>query len=231
MSTVEMTEVAVESLVRLYREYADDLRAAREAQRELLATQPMRAKLDDLEAEILYLVLRESRPSRVAELGSFHGWSTSWILRALRDNGFGTLHSYDLVDAATRTVPPQLADGRWTFVLGDARTTFDGRPDFLFVDAAHTAAFARWYTGTLFDRLQPGTPVFVHDVYHGRRPWPLSEGRVVLDWLRRNGIDGCTVSRAAAPAAYAHLRQLKRKLGLAAPVHTGRDNPMVFFRR
>jgi predicted O-methyltransferase YrrM len=231
MSTVEMAEVALDSIVRLYREYADDLRAAREAQRELLATRPMRAKLDDLEAEILYLVLREHRPARVAELGSFHGWSTSWILRALRDNDFGTLHSYDLVDAATRTVPPELSRDRWTFALGDARRTFEGAPDLLFVDAAHTARFARWYTSNLFDSLQPGTPVFVHDVYHGRRPWPHSEGRVVLDWLHRNNIDGYTVSRAAAPSAFQHLMLLKRKLGLAAPVHPGRHNPMLFFRR
>ena len=103
MSTVEKTALAVESIVRLYQEYAGDLRAAREAQRELLATRPMRAKLDDLEAEILYLVLRDVRPASVAELGSFHGWSTSWILRAVRDNDFGTLRTVELSIDAERS--------------------------------------------------------------------------------------------------------------------------------
>ena len=60
------------------------------------------------------------------ELGTFQGWSTTWILRALRDNGHGHLHSFDQVDAVLRTVPADLADGRWTFVPGDVAANLAG---------------------------------------------------------------------------------------------------------
>src|SRR5262245_9357247 len=88
----------VESLVRLYRTYAEDLRVAREAQRELLAQRDLRPKLDDIEAELTYLAVRAVRPESVVEIGSFHGWSTTWLLRALRDNGAGHLYTFDVVD-------------------------------------------------------------------------------------------------------------------------------------
>jgi Methyltransferase domain len=113
----------VHTLIRLYRTYAEDLRAAREAQRELLVERTLKPKLDDIEAELTYLALRETRPAAVVEIGSFHGWSTTWILRALRDNGSGHLYTFDLVDHATRAVPAELAGERWTFVPGDVRET------------------------------------------------------------------------------------------------------------
>jgi len=127
MSTAQLTDLFdIETVVRLYRTYADDLRAAREAQRELRHQYPLKPKLDDIEAELTYLALRAVRPAEVVEIGSFHGWSTTWILRALRDNGSGHLHTFDLVDHATRTVPPALSGERWTFGFDPAEL-----PDYL----------------------------------------------------------------------------------------------------
>jgi hypothetical protein len=34
----------------------------------------------------------------VVEIGTFHGWSTTWIFQTLRDNGTGHLYSYDVLD-------------------------------------------------------------------------------------------------------------------------------------
>jgi predicted O-methyltransferase YrrM len=220
----------LDSLVGLYRTYEEDLRLAREAQRELLTQYPLKPKLDDLEAEITYLVLRDARPETVVEIGSFHGWSTTWILRALQDNGWGHLHTYDLVEHAARNVPDELAEGRWTFVKGDVRNCdLPPQIEHLFIDAEHSAAVARWYTQSLLPRLRPGTPVSVHDVYHGRRPWPMSEGTVLLDWLKQHEVDYLTPSPHGDADTHERLTDLKRKLRLLAPVHTGRDNPMVFF--
>ena len=87
----------------LYRKYADDLAAVRDEQRRRLPG--IRAQLDDVEAELTYLRLRELRPSTVVEIGTFHGWSTTWLLSALRDNGVGRLLSYDVVDHVVRSVP------------------------------------------------------------------------------------------------------------------------------
>ncbi|MEV4279645.1 class I SAM-dependent methyltransferase [Actinoplanes xinjiangensis] len=218
----------------LYVEYQDDLRTVRKEQRELRTTSPtMRTQLDDLEAEITYLLIRAGRPATVVEIGSLHGWSTTWILRGLRDNGAGVLVTHDLIGDARTNVPADLADGRWTFVPGDARRTLhDHRHhiDHLYIDAAHTASFARWFVRDLFPTVRPGTTVSVHDVFHGRRPWPVSEGRVLLNWLAAHGTGHFTASRRAAPAVNRRLKDVKERLGLLTPVHDGRDDPMLFFR-
>jgi hypothetical protein len=211
----------------LYRKYADDLAAVRDEQRRRLPG--IRAQLDDVEAELTYLRLRELRPSTVVEIGTFHGWSTTWLLTALRDNGVGQLLSYDVVDHVVRSVPEDLAGQRWTFTRGDVRTAqLPAEIDYLFLDAAHSASFARWYIGALFGRLA-GIPVSVHDVFHGRRPMPFSEGAVLVRWLAERKIDYFTSSARRAPETFAALHAVKRELGLDEPIRTGRDNPMVFF--
>ncbi|MFI5491566.1 class I SAM-dependent methyltransferase [Actinoplanes sp. NPDC051859] len=229
-----MPETTLENICDWYHKYADDLRIVRKEQRELRALHPaMNAQLDDLEAEITYLLLREQQPATVLEVGSLHGWSTTWILRALRDNGAGVLITHDLIDNARRHVPRDLAAGRWTFVPGDARQTLRGhahRIDYLFIDAAHTASFARWFVSELFPTVRSGVTVSVHDVFHGRRPWPFSEGRVVLSWLAEKSVAYFTPSRLAAAPVNRELKAVKERLGLQQPVHDGRDDPMLFFR-
>jgi predicted O-methyltransferase YrrM len=217
----------------LYRAHADDLAAVGAQQRAFAASmgRRMTPQLDDLEAEITYLLLRETRPATVMELGTFHGWSTSWILSALRDNGSGRLHSFDRIDDVVRNVPEDLADGRWTFVPGDIKQTLDQVPadtGYLFVDAAHNSRFARWYLEQLFPRVPAGIPVSVHDVYHFRTTLPLHEGRVVVRWLREREVPFFTASRARSRTAYAALTTLREDLGLA-PVRGPGDNPMIFF--
>ncbi|MFD3498747.1 class I SAM-dependent methyltransferase [Streptomyces sp. NPDC058678] len=186
--------IDLDHIRRLYGTYAEDLDRARESQRALLAPPTsMKAQLDDIEAEITYLLLREARPHTVVEIGTFHGWSTTWILRALRDNGTGHLHSYDIVDHVVREVPGELSEGHWTFTQGDARENLEKIPDtadFLFIDATHSASFARWYIRESFPRMRPGIPVCVHDVFHGRRPCRSPRGR----W--------CCAGRAAVPVLH-----------------------------
>jgi predicted O-methyltransferase YrrM len=231
--TTTTTTFDVDLAVALYHRYAEPLRLAREAQRELLATTDLRPKLDDIEAELTYLLVRELKPASVVEIGTFHGWSTTWLLRALRDNGTGHLYSYDLVDHAVRSVPAELSAGRWTFRAGDVRKSLSTLPnpvDYLFLDAAHSAPFARWYTDVLLPGLPEATPVSVHDVYHRSRPLPFSEGRVLLGWLAGRGTPHFTAAPASARAGYDRLVAVKRELGLTAPVHgASRHNPMVFF--
>ena len=228
-----MTPIDLGYVTELYREYADDLAAVGKAQREYaesLGTR-MTPQLDDLEAEITYLLLRATKPDVVMELGTFHGWSTSWILSALRDNGAGHLHSFDRIDNVVRNVPAELTEGRWTFVRGDIKETLDRVPadtGYLFVDAAHSGRFARWYLENLFPRVPAEIPVSVHDVFHFRTTLPLHEGRVVVRWLHRKGVPFFTPSRARARAVYDALNALRTELGLA-PVRGPGDNPMIYF--
>jgi predicted O-methyltransferase YrrM len=250
----------------LYRKHADALRAVRASQRALYEQRGdarlerfapyrwasaalrraglpahykrrFRPKFDDIEAEITYLLVRYVRPAVVLEIAPYYGWSTTWLLQALRDNGAspsGRLESYDLVDYSRWTVPPDLAHRRWRFTQGDVRDYVDALPEsigYLFLDAAHTVEFARWYVDVLFPRLAPGTIVGVHDIFRGEGLAPMPERAVLLEWLDARGIPCIT----AAPdpeggGSHERLMAVKRELGLAQPIHDSVKNPMAFFR-
>jgi predicted O-methyltransferase YrrM len=226
--------IDLDLIVDLYEKYAEPLADARDAQRELLARfrGPIKAQLDDIEAEITYLLVRDTRPETVVEIGALHGWSASWILRALVDNGTGHLFSYDLIDSSERTLPAELAEGRRTFVHGDVKERWrelESSPDYVFIDAAHSARFARWYLRQLFPGLRSGIRVSVHDVFHFRRPVPLSEGAVLMRHLSGHGMRYFTAAPARARQTYQRLLELRRDLRLDRPVRTSTDNPMVYF--
>ncbi|MYW70620.1 class I SAM-dependent methyltransferase [Pseudonocardia sp. SID8383] len=200
-------------------------------QRELLADGTITPQLDDVEAELTYLLLRHHRPSQVVEVGTYYGWSTTWILSALRDNGSGHLQSFDLVDHVCGTVPEELSTGRWTFHRGDLRETVEKVPadtGYLFVDADHGRRFARWYLEHLFGRIATGTPTSVHDVFHLPRARPFTEGSEVLRHLERSGTGWFTSSRAAAPRNLRALDAVRAELGITGIRGTSR-NPMIFF--
>lgn len=221
----------LEFLAGLYRTHADDLAMVIDRQRELLADGTITPQLDDVEAELTYLLLRHHRPSQVVEVGTYYGWSTTWILSALRDNGSGHLQSFDLVDHVCGTVPEELSTGRWTFHRGDLRETVEKVPadtGYLFVDADHGRRFARWYLEHLFGRIATGTPTSVHDVFHLPRARPFTEGSEVLRHLERSGTDWFTSSRAAAPRNLRALDAVRAELGITGVRGTSR-NPMIFF--
>jgi predicted O-methyltransferase YrrM len=250
-------------ITELYRKFAPDLMRARDEQRRRYAIRgdtrleryaPYRAlrallgavglpahwkrllkpQFDDIEAEVTYLLLRELAPRTVVEIAPDRGWSTTWILVALRDNGSGRLFSYDIADHSTRAVPRALADQRWTFTLGDITQHLDRLPpqiDYLFLDCAHSAEFARWYIRELFPRLAPGTPVGIHDIFPDAARFDrFGEAGVVQQWLEERRVTYFTAAPAKAPAVYEALLAVKGELGMADPIHRSRANPMVFFR-
>jgi len=227
--------ITVDHISSLYAKYQDDLRAVRDAQRTFLRDRgkAMKAQLDDYEAEITYLLLRDLRPEVVVEIGTFYGWSTMWILSALRDNGTGHLHSFDIVDNVVRNVPRELSADRWTFTQGDIQQHPEKIPaeqtDYLFIDADHGARFAHWYIENLFPAVPPRTPTSVHDVFHGRRPKPFGEGSVIVKWLADQNIEFLTPSTAKAPQVTQQLALVKKDVGLDEPVRDSDHNPMIFF--
>jgi predicted O-methyltransferase YrrM len=223
----------LENATGLYRRYAADLGAVIEQQRAFHAAnrERMTPQLDDIEAELTYLYLRELRPATVMELGTFHGWSTTWILSALRDNGTGTLHSFDRIDNVVRNIPAELTAGRWSFVRGDVQKTLDAVPrgvDYLFVDADHGRRFGRWYLAHLFPLIRSGTPVSVHDVFHGRKARMLSEGKEVLSWLDDRHVPLFTAARRHSPETFAALNEVRAELGIEGARGAG-ANPMIWF--
>lgn len=239
--------LSTEYLLDLYRCYADDLKAVRRQQywfhrrhenpivRRLRKWRLQRhllfPALDDLEAEITYLLLRDRRPRTVVEMSPNAGWSTTWILSALRDNGNGAqLWSYDIHDTSMRFVPHSLAKNRWHFVQGDARKTIRTAPDFdyLFVDSDHSKEFAEWFTAELFPRVRPKTVVSVHDVFHTAEP--SEEGAIVLAWLRARRFSYWTPSSEAGGDAVRQVLEQRKCQGIDYVVHTlSEKNPMLFF--
>ncbi len=192
-----------------------------------------RPKFDDIEAELTYLFVRSLRPAVVLEVAPYYGWSTTWLLQALRDNGSGRLHSYDLVDYSRWSMPADLARDRWVFTEGDVREYLDRLPrdvGYLFVDAAHTAEFAKWYLSALFPRLAPGTLIGIHDIFRGPNLPRMEESIVLLEWLERRRVPYFTAAPGEIGAAYDRIVALKGELGLAEPIHDSTKNPMVFFQ-
>jgi predicted O-methyltransferase YrrM len=192
----------------------------------------MNPQLDDIEAEITYLLLRDRRPRTVVEISPFRGWSTTWMLRALRDNGEGSLTSFDLHSDARRFVPDELT-GPWRLVVGDVRERVEEIPrriDYLFLDSDHRRPFAEWYIAELFPRVSPGQVVSVHDIFHGRGPARGSgEARVVLDWLDRAGAEWVTPSRFGPGRVHDSVQAMRLGLGFAEPIHSGDHDSIVFF--
>jgi predicted O-methyltransferase YrrM len=193
--------------------------------------------LDDVEAEISYLLLRAQRPQTVVELGASGGWSTTWLLHALRDNRKGSLHSYDIVNFSVGNVPAELAHGRWRFSGGDVRQAeLPESIDYLFIDCDHSREFAEWYLAHLLPALRPGTPVSIHDIFHPAyvwRFWHISDNKMgevsaIKEWLREQAIDYFTPSRTWAPEAYRRLMRCRESIGIVDEIHYGFANPMVF---
>ncbi len=197
----------------------------------------------DYSCELLYLLVRELRPRTLVEVSPSGGWSTSWILNGLRDNGFGKLTSCDLIDDSARVLPRDLTDGRWEFVRGDVFETSRTLPEpieFLLVDSLHTADFARWYVEHLFPRLDPQAMVVVDDIFQTKQGMFVSvlgshEGKtepdVVMAWLRDKQQSFFTLADSVAPNEAAHVRKVREELGLSPPMRRVGGNPAIFFQR
>ncbi|KAJ3342710.1 hypothetical protein HDU93_001282 [Gonapodya sp. JEL0774] len=209
----------------LYTKYEDDLKAVRLAVESWCREKPKKDTpeeqvtfrggwahmciSDDIELEVGYLRIREAKPKVVWEISPADGFSTFWIISALKSNANGAiLYSFDLANDPTQHLPSAMQTSvDWRFQKGDFRKKIDEvvakapghSPDYVFLDSYHSKDFAQYYTSTLF-RMWPDKHIHfsLHDVYNpgfwnddirGRDPtvhpsWmPNEEGLAVLDWL------------------------------------------------
>jgi len=148
-------------------------------------------QFSDIESEITYMFLRELVPENVVEFSPYHGYSTMWILNALKDNNSGTLFSFDLVDDSVRYVPDSLKE-RWVFVKGDVKKNINRFPkkiDYLFIDSNHSKEFSQWYIKNIFPMVG-NIYISVHDVLKRHISGRLYYGEAVemLKWLKQNNI-------------------------------------------
>ncbi len=220
----------------LYKKYKNDLCSISECQKKFYVDGKqfgLNPQLCDLEAEITYLRIREFRPKNVVEISPASGWSTSWILHALKDNGAGTLHSFDLTDACVKTIPSSLSSNRWEFYQGDVKQNLDKLSfpiDYLFIDSDHSASFAAWYIESLFPLLSKGGKVSAHDIVkYAYEPGWGEESRVLCNWLVETRISCFTASRALKDKGYDAVVDFKKRLDLKVSIHPSDYNSMIFF--
>ena len=193
----------------------------------------LRPQMDDVESEITYLLVREFRPEVIVEISPSAGWSSSWLLHALKDNGSGMLHSFDVIDDSMRLLPSELTHGRWEFILGDVRQMLGKLPecvDYLFMDADHSSAFAQWYIEEVLPRVRSGGIVSVHDVFHTSDPCSHDEeGGVINDWLEQHGKKFFTASPEREPMHSNAVNIERTRLGLGKDIHYSHTNSMIAF--
>lgn len=135
---------------------------------------------DSLLARCCYLACRLIEPETVVETGVAYGVSSAFILRALEDNGRGTLHSVDLPPLRREygmywgvAVPDGLR-GRWRLHRGTSASVLPHllektRTVDLFVhDSLHTTRNMRREFDAVWPYLRDGAIVLADDVERNR---------------------------------------------------------------
>lgn len=145
---------------------------------------------------LLYYAVRVLRPAAVVETGVFDGFSSAFILKALRDNDHGRLCSIDLParrpergstdKMATDALPagvdpgwlvPDALASRWTLRLGRSADLLPpwlaelGSIDLFFHDSLHTNANMTFELETAWRALRPGGLLLSDDVFWSRAFW------------------------------------------------------------
>ncbi|KAK9867711.1 hypothetical protein WJX84_008077 [Apatococcus fuscideae] len=154
----------------LYAKYGRDLMKVK------LRAGPCAAKglSSDMELELAYLRIRDTKPSMVWEWSPNHGLSTIFILAALADNGHGQLIAFDVNENwhDSEACMADQIEGRFRFVQGDVHNTFYevesevGMPDYLFLDSWHSHIMGMWYVSEVFPKMSKHTYVSLHDVHN-----------------------------------------------------------------
>jgi predicted O-methyltransferase YrrM len=235
-SRIPFPDTDLEAMLGYYEKYRDDLMRVHQEQLAFFQGRyrtGLFPQLCDLEAEMTYLRIRAITPSTVVEISPASGWSTTWILHALKDNGSGTLYSYDLVDDCIRIVPTALSENRWKFYKGDIKQNLHLLPndiDYLFIDSDHTAEFAYWYIDHLFPLVKKETKISVHDILK----WPYEPGwgeesLVLCSWLAEKRIDCLTASRIMKDRGFQKILDKRNGLGIGEMIQSADYNSMIFF--
>jgi len=135
---------------------------------------------DSLFARLCYLACRLTTPEAVVETGVAYGVSSAFMLKALEQNGRGTLHSVDLPPLRREyerfwgvAVPDGLREG-WQLHRGSSRRVLPGLlretgPVDLFIhDSLHTRRNMRREFDAAWSHLRPGGILLADDVERNR---------------------------------------------------------------
>ncbi len=161
-----------------------------------MTTSGFGAAFGDSEGELLYMLVRECRPSLIYEISPNSGYSTNYLLAAVTRNGFGSVEGFEIEprflsqpteEVILRNLVPLCDPSRYHLNIGDARFATLERlrtetPDFLFLDSCHEDFFAEFYVKQLLPRVPLA---FVQDIVNfDPRPAPLTEAYYLLAYLQ-----------------------------------------------
>ena len=124
---------------------------------------------DHVDADLLYGIVRWSRPKLVLELGS--GYSSLVAAQALHDNGRGEIELHDPYPSPHVLEHPELRDRVHTTSaqnVPEERIAALQAGDVLFVDTTHTVKLGGDVNRIVFDLLPlvaPGVLVHFHDIF------------------------------------------------------------------
>ena len=157
---------------------------------------------DWFSAQILYCLIRHTRPRTIIEVSTSSGYSTVLQALALQQNQEGQIHTFEIVPrlaaSADRALRHYSVRDIVTIHVGDARTEANRiapvpGPVLLFLDSLHTEAFARWFIDQWVLGAPADTLLQIHDVmpptarvrFDGGPPWRDAWMEPFLDVARR----------------------------------------------
>jgi len=219
----------------LYETYGQDLITIRDQQRALhddLTRRGIWCMFDDIEAELLYLFIREMGSGMALEIGSGSGWSTTWMLQALKSAGDGGLLSLDKHYNTPDFVPSELAEECWRFskkdIREEPRESLE-QPEFVLVDIDHQPELIDWIIEHVFPLVRSGGRIAVHDVFALATP-AHGEAVAVFRYLDRIGVRPYTPSHCF-PASYRRINRARRKVGIDPDnlICPSKVNPLLVF--
>ncbi len=149
--------------------------------------------------ELLYALIRSTKPRIVVETGTGDFYSTAHILQAIADNGFGFLHTFDIKQKFNEHDYPEFND-KYIFYLGDAlemgkklirnldvepyQHLFPSTIDFIFLDSDHTYEQVTDEFNLFYPYLKVGGVICFHDTILDKR-----EQKAVDEIRLRNDIE------------------------------------------
>lgn len=143
------------------------------------------------EAPAVYSLVRLLKPRVVVETGVADGVTSSYILRALEDNGEGKLYSVDLPSGLLPKgrrpgwIVEETLRKRWDLRVGDAAELLPpllkelGEIDMFLHDSLHTYGHMMLEFRAAWPRLKPGGLFLSHDV---------GQNRSFFDFMKEKGI-------------------------------------------
>jgi len=143
----------VEKLIPMYRKYKNELAELRKIIDALCpGTKDSACISTDLEMEMHYMRIREGKPRIILEMCSNAGFSTHWILFALKKNGRGRLIGFDFNKKPNITGGLDLGKERYIHVQGDMYENFgptvhpiQAEVDYVYIDGAHNREQGEWF--------------------------------------------------------------------------------------